>query len=79
MKLRRNTKTLLSAASFAAACGLFAAPALPATGFGEAIAALIQLGYRETEARAAIERLPADARAAKPATDLVREALKQLA
>src|SRR4051812_8788 len=54
-------------------------PALPASGYGEAIAALIQLGYRESEARAAIERLPADAREEKQTTDLVREALKQLA
>jgi Holliday junction DNA helicase RuvA len=51
---------------------------LPPTGFSEAIAALIQLGYRETEARAALERLPAEARSENTTTALVREALKQL-
>jgi len=51
----------------------------PVAGFGEAVAALIQLGYRETEARAALERLTVDARAEKSATLLVKEALKQLA
>ncbi len=53
-------------------------PSLQSTGFSEAIAALVQLGYRETEARAALERLPADARAESSPTTLVREALKQL-
>ena len=47
-------------------------------GMSEAIAALVQLGYREPEARAALERLPADVRADRAAPDLVREALKQL-
>jgi Holliday junction DNA helicase RuvA len=52
-------------------------PSMQATGFGEAVAALIQLGYREVEARAALDRLPAEARTeSTPA--LVREALKQL-
>jgi Holliday junction DNA helicase RuvA len=48
-------------------------------GFGEAVAALVQLGYRETEARAALEQLPPDVRAENSTTTLVKEALKQLA
>lgn len=51
---------------------------LPSTGFGEAIAALIHLGYRESEARAALDRLPPDTRAETSVTTLVKEALKQL-
>jgi Holliday junction DNA helicase RuvA len=47
-------------------------------GFGEAVAALVQLGYRESEARAALERLSAEARAEHSTTALVKEALKQL-
>jgi len=52
--------------------------ALPASGFGEAISALVQLGYRESEARAALDRLSADLRADHSTPTLVREALKQL-
>jgi holliday junction DNA helicase RuvA len=53
--------------------------ALPETAFGEAVAALVQLGYRESEARAAIDRLPSPLRDEKSPTVLVKEALKQLA
>ena len=51
---------------------------MPSSGMGEALAALIHLGYRETEARAALERLPAETRAENSTTTLVKEALKQL-
>jgi len=47
-------------------------------GLSEAIAALVSLGYRESEARAALDRLPSQTRSARPTSDLVREALKQL-
>jgi Holliday junction DNA helicase RuvA len=53
--------------------------ALPSTGTSEAIAALIHLGYRESEARAALDGLSAQARADRSTADLIREALKQLA
>jgi Holliday junction DNA helicase RuvA len=53
-------------------------PAVPTTGLGEAIAALVQLGYRETEARAALDRLPASERSENSTPDLIKEALKQL-
>jgi Holliday junction DNA helicase RuvA len=52
--------------------------AIPTAGIGEALAALVQLGYREAEARAALERLPEAARADNSTTTLVKEALKQL-
>jgi Holliday junction DNA helicase RuvA len=48
-------------------------------GVTEALAALIQLGYRETEARSALDRLPADIRSGASTTELVKEALKQIA
>jgi len=48
------------------------------SGAGEAIAALVNLGYREPEARAALERLSAAARASASLPELVKEALKQL-
>jgi Holliday junction DNA helicase RuvA len=53
-------------------------PAVLPTGFSEAVAALVQLGYRESEARAALEQLPPEARAENSTTTLVKEALKQL-
>ncbi len=53
-------------------------PALQPTGFSEAVAALIQLGYRESEARSALERLPTETRSESDPTELVKEALKQL-
>jgi holliday junction DNA helicase RuvA len=48
------------------------------TGFGEAIAALITLGYREGEARGALDRLPAAAKSDASTPHLIREALKLL-
>ena len=54
------------------------APSPQPTGCSEAIAALVHLGYRETEARAALEQLPSNARAENSTTTLVKEALKQL-
>jgi len=48
-------------------------------GFSEALAALINLGYREPQARAALDQLPADIRTQAAAADLIRQALKQLA
>lgn len=53
-------------------------PSLQSTGVSEAIAALIHLGYRESEARTVLDRLPAQIRTDASTTDLVREALKQL-
>lgn len=53
-------------------------PSLQPSGFSEAVAALVQLGYRESEARAALERLPAERRSDTDPTELVKEALKQL-
>jgi len=44
----------------------------------EAVAALIQLGYREPEARAALDRIPPSQRVNAVTGDLIREALKQL-
>jgi holliday junction DNA helicase RuvA len=54
-------------------------PSLQPTGASEALAALVQLGYRETEARLVLERLPAQTRTEGSTTELVKEALKQLA
>ncbi len=48
------------------------------TGVSEAIAALVSLGYRESEAREALERLSAQAKADAGTADLIKEALKQL-
>jgi Holliday junction DNA helicase RuvA len=53
-------------------------PSLQSAGWSEALAALVQLGYREAEARSALDRLPANVRADKSTPELVREALKQL-
>ena len=53
-------------------------PSLQSTGVSEAMAALIHLGYRESEARSVLDRLPAKTRADGSTPDLVREALKQL-
>ncbi len=47
-------------------------------GVSEALAALVHLGYRETEARAALDRLSPALRTDAGTSDLVREALKQL-
>lgn len=52
--------------------------ALPASDFGEAIAALVSLGYREPEARGALDRLPEPVRSGSASTLLIREALKLL-
>jgi len=52
--------------------------AVQSTGVSEAIAALVSLGYRESEARAALERLSGQAKAAGATADLIKEALKQL-
>ncbi len=51
---------------------------LEATGASEAIAALVSLGYREPEARAALDRLPSHSRSQTSTAELVKEALKQL-
>ena len=48
------------------------------SGVSEAIAALVSLGYRESEARGALERLPGEARAQATTALLIKEALKQL-
>jgi holliday junction DNA helicase RuvA len=55
------------------------AAALEARGVHEALAALVSLGYRESEARSALDRLPSPLRAEAATPDLVKEALKQLA
>ena len=48
------------------------------TGVSEAIAALVSLGYRESEARGALDRLSSQAKAETKTADLIKEALKQL-
>ncbi len=53
-------------------------PSQQATGASEAIAALVSLGYRETDARESLERLPAPVRTKGSTAELVKEALKQL-
>jgi len=47
-------------------------------GVREAIAALVSLGYRETEARDAVDRLSNQSRLEDSTAELVKEALKQL-
>ncbi len=54
------------------------AGAIVPTGAAEAIAALVSLGYRETQARAAIENLPGQTKSDAQTADLIKEALKQL-
>jgi Holliday junction DNA helicase RuvA len=54
------------------------AGAMPASGVSEAIAALVSLGYRDSEARAAVDRLSSQARSEGTTADLVKEALRQL-
>ena len=51
---------------------------LEASGVSEAISALVSLGYRESEARAAVDRLSAQSRSEGKTPDLIKEALKQL-
>lgn len=51
---------------------------LAPSGSTEALAALVSLGYRENEARMALERLPVSARSVGSTADLIKEALKQL-
>jgi Holliday junction DNA helicase RuvA len=52
--------------------------AVQSIGVGEAIAALVSLGYREALAREVVDRLPDEARSHSSTADLVKEALKQL-
>ncbi len=52
--------------------------ALQPTGVSEAIAALVSLGYRESEARSVIDNLSSQTRTGAKTTDLIKEALKQL-
>jgi len=47
-------------------------------GISEAMAALVSLGYRESEARAALDRLSNQSKAEAKTADLIKEALKQL-
>jgi len=54
------------------------AGAAPPTGVGEAIAALVSLGYREPAAREALDRLSTPSREQASTAELVKEALKQL-
>lgn len=44
----------------------------------EALVGLLHLGYRESEARSALERIPREAREGSATGDLIREALKHL-
>ena len=52
--------------------------AIVSTGVSEAIAALVSLGYREPQARAALDSLSSQAKADAKTADLIKEALKQL-
>jgi Holliday junction DNA helicase RuvA len=54
------------------------AGAVEPSGIGEALSALVSLGYRESEARAALDRLPVPSRSQGSTTELIKEALKQL-
>lgn len=54
------------------------APSTATAGLTEALAALVSLGYRDTEARAALERVPAPIRQGARTGELVKEALRQL-
>jgi Holliday junction DNA helicase RuvA len=54
------------------------AGAIVPTGVSEAIAALVSLGYREAQARAAIENLSGQTKSEAKTADLIKEALKQL-
>jgi len=54
------------------------AGALQPGGIGDALSALVSLGYRESEARAALDRMPGQLRAEAKTADLIKEALKQL-
>jgi Holliday junction DNA helicase RuvA len=54
------------------------AGAVQSTGVSEAMAALVSLGYRESEARLALDNLSSQSRAESKTADLIREALKQL-
>lgn len=49
-----------------------------AAGAHEAIAALVSLGYREQEARGAVEQLPVKSKTDLNTADLIKEALKHL-
>jgi len=48
------------------------------TGVGEAIAALVSLGYRESQAREAVDRLSNQSRSEDSTAELIKGALKQL-
>jgi Holliday junction DNA helicase RuvA len=48
------------------------------TGVSEAIAALVSLGYRESEAREALEKMSGQLKTEAKTADLIKEALKQL-
>lgn len=48
-------------------------------GAGEALSALVSLGYRETEARAVLEQLASSVKQEADVADIVKLALKQLA
>jgi len=52
--------------------------AIQPTGVSEAIAALVSLGYRESEARSALDQLSSQTRVEAKTADLIKEALKQL-
>ncbi len=52
--------------------------AMLSTGVSEAIAALVSLGYREPQARAALDSLSSQSKADAKTADLIKEALKQL-
>jgi len=51
---------------------------LAAPGISEALAALVSLGYREIEARSALDQLPVPLRQGADTSHLVKEALKHL-
>jgi len=48
------------------------------TGVSEAIAALVSLGYREAQAREALDRMSGQLKTEAKTADLIKEALKQL-
>ena len=52
--------------------------AVQSTGVSEAMEALVSLGYREAEAREALDRMSAQLKTEAKTADLIKEALKQL-
>ncbi|MCI8600034.1 MAG: Holliday junction branch migration protein RuvA [Oscillospiraceae bacterium] len=73
LELKDKLSKEQGAESFAAAAAI--APVKPGSGAGEAISALVVLGYTQSEAASAVASLPADT----PVEEMIKAALKKLA